>query len=125
DQISDAALSRLSLSDLLDELPGRIASAIGCDAVRIFIMDDEGKYLEVRGHHGTPEDLLTRVPVGRGLAGTIASTGVPRVIEDISKVEVVTPAFPENVVSEAGVPLQHKGEVIGVLDVGAGPDRPL
>src|SRR5690606_11833165 len=28
-------------------------------------------------------------------------------------------------VSEAGVPLRSGGRVIGVLDVGAGPDRPL
>jgi serine phosphatase RsbU (regulator of sigma subunit) len=47
------------------------------------------------------------------------------VIEDISKVEVVGPPFPDHVTSEAGVPLRSGGRVIGVLDVGSGPQRPL
>lgn len=125
DQISDAALSQLSLEDLLHELPGRITAALACEAVRIFLLDEDGGTLVVRGHHGSPGDDLAEVPLGRGLAGTIAATGNPRVIEDISRHEVITPAFPDTVVSEAGVPLRSGGEVIGVLDVGAGPERPL
>lgn len=125
DQITDAALSRLSFEELLRELPGRIAAAIGCEAVRIFLTDETGEMLEVRGQYGTTGEALARVPVGRGLAGTISATGKPRIINDITRHEVIRPAFPEHVVSEAGVPLRSGGKVIGVLDVGAGPDRPL
>lgn len=125
DQITDAALSRLSFEELLQELPGRIATAIGCDAVRIFLVDETGEMLEVRGQYGTTGEDLARVPVGRGLAGTISATGKPRIIDDITRHEVIRPAFPDHVVSEAGVPLRSGGRVIGVLDVGAGPDRPL
>lgn len=125
DQITDAALSRLSLTDLFEELPARIAAAIGCDAVRLTLVDESGEFLEVRGSHGIPEERLARVPVGRGLSGTIAALGEPRVIEDISKVEVIGPPFPDHVTSEAGVPLRSGDRVIGVLDVGSGPQRPL
>jgi PAS domain S-box-containing protein len=125
DQITDAALSRLSLADLFEELPARIAAAIGCDAVRLTLIDESGEYLEVKGSHGIPEDRLARVPVGRGLSGTIAAVGTPRVIEDISTVEVIGPPFPDHVTSEAGVPLRSGGRVIGVLDIGSGPQRPL
>ncbi|HEX2155343.1 MAG TPA: GAF domain-containing protein [Acidimicrobiia bacterium] len=125
DQISGAALSRLSLAELLATLPERIAAAIECDAVRIFLTDESGTQLEVRGQFGATEEELARVPIGRGLAGTIAATAEPRLIEDISRHEVVRPAFPPHVVSEAGVPLLSEGKVIGVLDVGSGPSRPL
>lgn len=125
DQITDAALSRLSFEELLQELPPRIATAIGCDAVRIFLVDESEEMLEVRGQYGTTGEELARVPIGRGLAGTISATGRPRIINDITRHEVIRPAFPEHVVSEAGVPLRSGGKVIGVLDVGAGPERPL
>ena len=125
DQSTDAALSRLSFEELLQELPPRIATAIGCDAVRIFLVDESEEMLEVRGQYGNTGEELARVPIGRGLAGTISATGRPRIINDITRHEVIRPAFPEHVVSEAGVPLRSGGKVIGVLDVGAGPERPL
>lgn len=125
DQITDAALSELSLEDLLEVLPERIAGAMGAVATRIFLVDESGQYLEARGSHGAPSEGLARVPVGRGLAGTIASTGGPRLVENIRSVDVVRPAFPDEVVWEAGVPLKADNQVIGVLDVGSGADRPL
>lgn len=124
DEITDAALSQLALEDLLQELPRRVAASIGCDTVRIMLLDAAGETLRDHGRFGTDQPSVD-VPFGRGLAGRVAETGVPLVFEDLSHEEVVRPSLPIHITNVAGFPLTSRGRVIGVLDVGAGPDRPF
>lgn len=56
-----------------------------------------------------------RIPVGVGITGSVAATGVAEVVNDVSKdsryVQDVTPAG-----SEICVPMLHDGKLIGVID---------
>ncbi len=70
----------------------------------------------------TPEALTMRIPLGEGIAGTIAVTGEPVYIPDIHVDPRVTPerrakSVSSGVVSYFGVPLITEGHPIGVLQI--------
>jgi GAF domain-containing protein len=58
-----------------------------------------------------------RVPMGRGVAGRIATRRAPLIVDDLSKVEVVSSILSENVRSLVGAPLMIEDRVIGVIHV--------
>jgi PAS domain S-box-containing protein len=116
-EISDLALARLPIDELLAEIPGRIAALLECDTVRILLLDDGGRELVESG--GTAFDGQSpplRVPVGRGFAGRVAERGEPVVLDDLSQIDVGE-ALASDVRSAAGVPLQAE-TLLGVLEVG-------
>ena len=118
--VTEAALSNLPLEELLYELLRRIRQLLGGDAARLFLVSEDGEAVEVRAFDGlapeAPED--TRIPLGRGIAGRIASSGQPLIIDDTAMVEVVSPALRKRIKSLIGTPLIVEGRVIGVVDVG-------
>ncbi len=70
----------------------------------------------------TAEAMAARIPVGQGVSGTIALTGEPRYIADITADPKVTTArrtksSSAGVRSYFGVPLISDGRVIGVLQI--------
>lgn len=79
--------------------------------------------LEVTGSRGFASDALdyTTRESGRGLAGRAASSGGPVRVDDLT--ELLPEAFAERLVEDegfrayAGIPLEAKGEVKGVLEV--------
>jgi signal transduction histidine kinase len=61
-----------------------------------------------------------RIPVGRGFAGRVAAERRPVILEDVDHADVLNPILREKgIKSMLGVPLLVRGEVIGVLHVGA------
>lgn len=118
-EISDLALARLPIDDLLAEIPGRVAALLACDTVRVFLLEESGRDLVQCG--GTAFDAQStplRVPVGRGFAGRVAERGEAVVLDDLSLIDVVGDALGSEVRSAAGVPLQAE-TLLGVLDVGS------
>jgi diguanylate cyclase (GGDEF)-like protein/PAS domain S-box-containing protein len=70
----------------------------------------------------TPEALAMRVPLGQGIGGSIALTGEPRYLADITADAAVTDerrkrSTSTGVRSYFGVPLVTEGRVIGLLQV--------
>ena len=122
-EISDLALARLPIDDLLAEIPGRIAALLGCDTVRVLLLDESGRDLvECGGTAFDAEATPLRVPVGRGFAGRVAELGQAVVLDDISQIDVIGEVLGKNVRSAAGVPLQAE-TLLGVLDVGSRESR--
>lgn len=115
--ISDVALTRLSLDELLDDLPARVARGLDCDFVRILLLDDTRTGLVERGRFGFSQgqSALT-IPIGSGLAGDVFAGGRPLVADDLTSVEVFNQELRERAASAVGVPLTSRGEIIGVLD---------
>ena len=89
----------------------------------IQLVDDDGQLgIAAADPPPTAEALAARIPVGQGVGGTIASTGEPRYIADITAHGDVTQArrrqsTSTGVRSYFGVPLICAGGVIGVLQV--------
>ena len=117
--ISAAGLSNLRLDDLLDEVLRIIARAVGSPRAVLLLLDDDRDVLVARAAVGLGEAVLDeiRVPVGAGVAGRIAAENAPRIVRDLSAVEVHSAYLRESSRSMAGVPLTLDDEVIGVLHV--------
>jgi signal transduction histidine kinase/DNA-binding response OmpR family regulator len=112
ERISSAALEEGGLSSLLPKLLGVFLEAADtADSATIFLR--EGETLRVRASIGrTAEKVGRTVAVGSGLAGVIAVTGEPFLLNDAS-------AAGPGVRSLFGVPLLHDGSVIGVTQIGS------
>ncbi|MFY9611783.1 MAG: PAS domain S-box protein, partial [Blastocatellia bacterium] len=115
--VTDSVLSHLGLNDLLSEMLYRIRDLLNADAAAILMVTEDGQYLAGRAAVGLEEEARVRVPMGRGVAGRIASSGAPLIIEDLSSVEVFSSILREVARSLIGVPLRVENRVIGVIHV--------
>ena len=119
--VTDATLSRLDASDLLDELLERVRDLIGADTAAILLLDQHSGQLVATAAKGLEEEVRrgVRIPVGQGFAGRVAQTRRPIVLTDVSPGDVLNPILIEKGIrSLLGVPVISAGEVIGVLHVG-------
>ncbi|MET7397445.1 GAF domain-containing SpoIIE family protein phosphatase [Dactylosporangium sp. NPDC005572] len=119
--ITDAALSRLGVEDLLAELLARTRELLGADSAAVMLVDPSGTELIATAASGLEREvhLGVRVPVGRGFSGTVAARGEPFAIEHVDHTNVVSPVLlAEHIESVLGVPMVVSGRVIGVLYVG-------
>jgi PAS domain S-box-containing protein len=119
--VTDAALARLPLDDLLAELLIRVREVVFADTAAVLLLDETGRTLVTRAAAGLEEGVArgVRIPVGAGFAGRIAADRRPVIIGDVDHAEILNPLLREKGVrSLLGVPLTTGGRVIGVLHVG-------
>jgi len=115
--VTDTALSHLALDELLGEMLVRVQDLLGADAAAILLVTEDGNYLAGRIAIGLEEEARVRVPMGRGIAGRIATSRKPMIVDDLSKTEVMSSILIENVCSLVGAPLMIEDRVIGVIHV--------
>jgi putative nucleotidyltransferase with HDIG domain len=116
--ISKALANELHLDRLLTLALEIVSDKMGVRAAVALLFDEETQKLVVRACRGFEESSMGRsLPVGRGLAGTVAATRLPLLVEDITEEEEVTPADFEinGFTSVLGVPLMVKEDLVGVL----------
>jgi len=112
-------------SALLARAAEDIASRIGAGGTSIMLV--EGKELRVRASVGLGVPLGHGQPIGEGIAGWVASSRTPLVLEDVRS----DPRFARDLAEGTGyvpkglmaVPLLHEDEVLGVLQVLDRPER--
>src|SRR4029077_2814920 len=78
--------------------------------------------LRARAAIGLEEEVRRgiRVPFGEGVAGTIAPSQKPLMLEEVDYGRVVSPWIrAKGIKSLAGVPIQTEGRLLGVLHVGS------
>src|SRR3954449_7993699 len=120
ERLTEAALTNLSLDELLHELLGHVCDLLDTDTAAILLLDDERQVLEVkaeRGLYGEAEARFT-VPVGTGFAGRIVSERRSIVVDSVADAEVLSPILRRRVKSLLGVPLLAEERIIGVMHVG-------
>ena len=120
--VTDAALEYLELDELLAVLLPRIRGILRADTCAVLLLDETANELVARAAIGIEEEVErgVRIPVGRGFAGRVAAEGRPVVLDDVDHADVLNPILREKGIrSLCGVPLLVRGEVIGVLHVGA------
>src|SRR3954451_23819820 len=120
-RVADAALSHLSLDDLLTELLLRITEILHADTAAILLLDEAPGVLVARAAKGIEEEVEqgVRIPLGRGFAGRVAAERRPIIIPDVDHGDVLNPILREKGIrSLLGVPLLIEGRVLGVLHVG-------
>lgn len=119
--VTDAALSRLDVADLFDELLDRVRDLLRVDTAAILLLDQRSRQLVATAAKGLEEEVRQgfRVSIGRGFAGQIALTQQPVIIERVLPGRVVNPVLLQTgVQSLLGVPVIARGELVGVLHVG-------
>lgn len=120
--VTDIALSRLDVEDLLPELVDRARELLEADTAAILLMDESEQFLVATAARGLEEEVRqgSRVPLGRGFAGTVAAQRTPVTVDEVSPTTVVNPVLlRKGVRSMLGVPLLSGGRVLGVLHVGS------
>jgi PAS domain S-box-containing protein len=114
--VTDSALARLTLDDLLREMLARIREMIATDSAAILLLTEDGQSLSVRATIGWEEAATgVSVPYGQGVAGSIAASRAPLIVEDVSAAEVVNPFLRRTARSLIGAPLIVEGRLIGVI----------
>ena len=123
--ITEGAISHLNLADLLRDLLGRIREAMAVDNAAILLVSEDGAYLQLYAARGPEEDVTgkVRIPMGHGVAGSIAASGRPRIIDDLTQVEVENPRLRATARSLLGVPLLVGERTIGVIHIDSARPR--
>lgn len=125
DVITNLAASLLKLQTDIDDILWDVANGtvahLGLEDCVIYLLDEERQHLVQRAAHGPKNprerEILDpiRIPLGRGIVGTVAATGRPELIPDTRK----DPRYIQDDqmrLSELAVPLFVREQVIGVLD---------
>jgi GAF domain-containing protein len=114
---------RLDLATVLERTFAALRQLIDFTGGSVQLLDDTDHLrLAATDPPATPEALTMRVPLGQGIGGSIALTGEPRYLPDITADSAVTAdrrkrSTSSGVRSYFGVPLVTQGRVIGLLQV--------
>jgi phosphoserine phosphatase RsbU/P len=119
--VTDAALSRLGLEDLLAELLERVRELLQADTAAVLLADPSGTELIATAASGLEQEVRqgVRLPIGQGFAGTVAARREPIALEHVDHTNVLNPILVNaGIASLLGVPMISGGQLIGVLHVG-------
>ncbi|MFY9853756.1 MAG: GAF domain-containing protein, partial [Terracidiphilus sp.] len=116
-QLADALNTTLDLETLLRRTAELVSAVIPYRIFAILLLNDRTRDLRMRFQIGhSPEVERQRIPMGKGVAGQVALTRQPVLLNDVSSSEDYLPANPD-VRSELAVPLIAKNRLIGVMDI--------
>jgi signal transduction protein with GAF and PtsI domain len=94
---------------------------ISVDTVTLLLPVENQQHLAVYATLGLEEEIeqQIRIPIGSGIAGGIALSMQPMIIDDVSAVEVFSPILRERGLrSLVGIPIPINEQLVGVLHVG-------
>ena len=120
ERVSQAALEHLSLQDLLDALLARIVEVLEADTAAILLVEADGK-LHVRATAGgLGGDSTIGIPIGEGMAGSVAANQAPLLVPDLSKIELYRSTLQDRGINSiVAIPLVVEDRVIGVVHAGS------
>ncbi|MGW2086645.1 GAF domain-containing protein [Streptomyces sp. NPDC001880] len=109
--------------ELLQSIVDVARAIFGAAAGSVFLLDEEADELVFQAVSGQGEEFLVgrRFPAGRGIAGWVATSGEPMVVDDLTTDSSFDRALAESTefVPSAlmAAPLISDGRVLGVLEV--------
>lgn len=123
--LTDTALSHLALEDLLRELLGRISAVMGVEDIGILLVEPDGQTMMLRAARGLKGagTAHATIPVGQGVAGRVAATRTPLIVDDLASFDVYHPPLRAREQSAVAVPLLAEGRLLGVVYVGSATPR--
>lgn len=121
-QISSAISQSLELKERLDRTISSVIGVMQVDAAWIYLLNKEGSALELSADRGLSEEF-SKIKVGYGISGKVASTGQPLLIEDSTKETDLPESVKQQMSSILVVPLRSKGKVVGTLGVNTKDQR--
>ena len=113
--------SSANLTDLLRQIVVLASSVTEANVGSIMLVDESGEYLTIQAAIGLHEDIIrkTKLPVGASIAGYVAKTGEPLIIEDVEKDDRFKRINRERygAASLLCAPLRIKNSVLGVINM--------
>lgn len=109
------------LQNLLYQLLHCIRQVMAVDTVTVLLQTEDGQNVTVQATLGLEEEITEgiQIPVGRGFAGRIMANCQQMIVDDLAKVEVVSPVLrSKGIRSMLGVPLLVNNQTIGVFHIG-------
>lgn len=123
--VTEPALSFLAPDDLLEELLGRITTAVGADLAAVLLASADGDRLTLRAAVGLPEpasggdaDGTVDVPFGRGIVGAVAERRQAVVVNGVPDAARAAPPLSGALASLMAAPLLVGDTVLGVVLAG-------
>jgi hypothetical protein len=126
--LTDSALARLDVDDLLLELLARVEDILDADTAAVLLLDKASGQLVARAARGIEEEVHqgVHIPLGTGFAGRIAASRRPVRLERVDHTTVANPIlWQKGIRVMLGVPLLSGNDVLGVLHVGRLADQPF
>jgi signal transduction histidine kinase len=119
--IAEVVDAKEQLHEMLELIVRMIADLLSTKVVSLMLLDKTRSELFIKMSYGLDEWVVenTRVKVGEGIAGKVAESAVPLLIDNIEKNEVYScPNNPQyETVSLLSVPLVVNDVVVGVINV--------
>ncbi len=135
---SEAVASHLDLDAMLKIILDTVTRLMDADTVSVMLLEPDGRSLRLVQGRGIPDQCIGNavVRIGEGVAGRIAETGQPLLIQGPVRQgefknhtpmeRLITSALSVPIKTRAheiGVPLKTEGRVIGVLNASVVSDR--
>lgn len=119
--LSELISAKTDLHDLLNLIVRMIAELLSAKIISLMLLDRTRSQLFIKVSYGLDEWIVeqARVKVGEGIAGKVAETGKPLLIDNIEKNDVHSaPNNPQyETLSLLSAPLVVNGVVVGVINV--------
>lgn len=121
-QISTAVSGLHDLDTILSIALDNVLEIVNGATGGVLFLDRDSETLYYRIHRGLSSHYVEemRIPLGQGIAGRVAQTGEPMLIEDLSRdSRTVRPDLvnAEGLRGFVSIPLKTRGEVVGVMNV--------
>jgi serine phosphatase RsbU (regulator of sigma subunit) len=119
--VTDAALFRPDIDELLVEVLERLGGILDVDTAAVLLREPGTDELVARAARGLEEEVRqgVRVPIGVGFAGRIAATRQPVRLDRVDETTVANPILWEKGIQRMlGVPLVGGETLLGVVHVG-------
>ncbi|MFJ9621683.1 GAF domain-containing protein [Streptomyces sp. NPDC101181] len=118
-----ASVADAPRSELLQSVVDVARAIFGAEASSVFLLDEEADELVFQAVSGQGEEFLVgrRFPAGRGIAGWVATSGEPMVVDDLTS----DPSFDRSLAESTAyvpnalmaAPLISDARILGVLEV--------
>lgn len=113
--------SSVNLSELLRQIVVLASSVTEANVGSIMLVDEAGEYLTIEAAIGLHDDIQrkTKLPLGASIAGYVAKTGEPLVVEDVEKDDRFQRINRERygAASLLCAPLRIKNNILGVINM--------
>ncbi len=113
DQVRITLARDLDLPTTFRSVVEAIAATFGYTQVSLYIRNQDSLVLQ---HQVGYDQVISRIPLNRGVSGRVMRTGEPILLEDVRSDPDFLPAIP-GIISEVCVPLRDNATVVGILNV--------
>lgn len=126
-EIGQTIGSMLNVDEMLKKVADIVTKVTGTDLCLIYLLDDSGQELVLRGASGSTKDVVgkIRLRVGEGITGWVAQQGthvvLPREAWRDERFKPVPVLSQDSYQSMLSVPLRGRNDLVGVINVRTNP----